>query len=78
MLSTTQVTSSWSCESSSIVVRVPSVIGMSVAEADGGVGEELDSWVEAGCLAVEDMLVDRIVLLVLGAMSSTFCSDLSD
>ena len=78
MLSKTQVTSSWSCESSSIVVRVPSVRGMLVADADGGVVEELDSLVEPGCLAVEDMLVDRIVLLVLGAMSSTFCSDLSD
>ena len=78
MLSKTQVTSSWSCESSSIVVRVPSVMGMSVAEADGGVVEELDSLVEPGCLAVEDMLVDRIVLSVLEAMSSTFCSDWSD
>ena len=78
MLSKTQVTSSWSCESSSIVVRVPSVMGMSVAEADAGVVDELDSSVEPGCLAVEDMLVDRVVLPVLGAMSSTFCSDWSD
>ena len=53
-------------------------MGMSVAEADAGVVEQLDSRFEAGCLPVEDMLADRIVLSVLGAMSSTFCSDLSD
>ena len=52
-------------------------MGMSVVEADAGVVEELDSLVEPGFLAVEDM-VDRIVLSVLGAMSSTFCSDWSD
>ena len=53
-------------------------MGTSVTDADAGVVEELDSWFEAGCLPVEDMLADKFVLSVLEAMSSTFCSDLSD
>ena len=42
----------------SMVVLVPSVMGMSMADADAGVVDELDSSSDPGCLAVEDMLVD--------------------
>ena len=49
-MSKTQLTSSWSSVSVSIVVLVPSVMGMSMADADAGVVEELDSFVEHGFL----------------------------